>query len=104
MIITKFFCDIYGQTTTEERRPSIKKRYIKREDSTISWKLQHVKNANLILECEECGIWRLIYAKTKLTKARSANLQAALEGMSFSCGAPLQELRVTSSIPCLCKV
>ena len=41
-------------------------------------KLQHVQNANLMLECEECGMWRLIYAKTKLTKAQSDNLQAAL--------------------------
>jgi len=52
----------------------------------------------LILECEECGIWHLIYAKTKLTKARTNNLQAALEGISFSCGAPLQELDLPSDL------
>ena len=47
-------------------------------------KLHYIKNANLMLECEECGMWQLIYAKTKLTNAQSANLQAALEAMSFS--------------------
>ena len=48
-----------------------------------------------MLECEECGMWRLIY---ELTKAQSDNLQAALEGMSFSCGAPLQELELPSDL------
>ena len=41
-----------------------------------------------MLECEECGMWRLIYAKTKLTKVQRNILQTALDGMSFSCGAP----------------
>jgi len=88
----KSFSDIYGQTTTEEHHPSLKKRLSKKKTLPFYGKLRHVKNANLMLECEECGMWQLIYTKTKLTKAQSANLQAALEGMSFSCGG----IRVTS--------
>ena len=34
----------------------------------------------------------------QLTKAQTKNLQAALEGMSFSCGAPLQELDLSSDL------
>ncbi|XP_065883057.1 uncharacterized protein [Dysidea avara] len=94
----KSFSDIYGHNTTEEHRPSLKKRSSKEKTLPFHGKLQHVKNANLMLECEECGMWRLIYAKTKLTKAQSDNLQAALEGMSFSCGAPLQELELPSDL------
>jgi len=43
-------------------------------------------------------MWHLIYAKTKLTKAQTNNLQTDLEGMSFSCGAPLQELDLPSDL------
>ena len=94
----KIFSDIYGQTTTEEHCPSIKKRSSKEKSLPFHGKLQHVKNANLMLECEECGMWQLIYAKTKLTKTQSANLQAALKGTSFSCEAPLQELELPANL------
>jgi len=48
-----------------------------------------------MFECEECGVWKLIYPKTKLTKVQSDYL---LEGMSFSCGAPIQELDLPSDL------
>jgi hypothetical protein len=61
-------------------------------------KLQHVRNADLMLECEECGMWRLIYAKHKLSSNQRKALQDLLEGMSFSCGSPLQDLDLPSDL------
>ena len=60
----------------------------------IHGKLQHVKNANITVECEECGMWRLVYATKKLTKAQQKTLMSALDGMSFSCGSSLQDLEM----------
>ena len=60
-------------------------------------KIQHVCNAesDLMLECEECG---MIYAKRKLSPTQCKSLQDLLEGMSFSCGSPLQELSLPSNL------
>ena len=48
--------------------------------------------------CEECGMWRLVYAKRKLTKVEASKLNAALDGLSFSCGSPLQDLDLEDCI------
>ena len=37
-------------------------------------------------------MWRLLYAKFKLTKQEQANLQLWLNDVSFTCGAQLQNL------------
>ena len=50
-----------------------------------------------MLECEECGMWQLIYAKHKLSNQRKA-IQDMLEGMSFSCGSSLQDLDLPSDL------
>ena len=57
------FATIYGRATSEEHRPSKKKKSSKQRTLPFHGKLQHVRNADLMLECEECGMWRLIYAK-----------------------------------------
>ena len=43
-------------------------------------------------------MWRLIYAKHKLSPRQRKTLQDLLEGMSFSCGSPLQELDLPSDL------
>ena len=37
-------------------------------------------------------MWRLLYSKFKLTKKERTDLQAAMEDIPFTCGAPLQDL------------
>ena len=48
----------------------------------------------MMLLCEECSMWRLIYSKRKLNRWEKANLHHALDGMSFSCGAQLQDANI----------
>lgn len=63
------------------------------EDPTLSQViLQHVKNVNMMLECEECSMWRLLYARKKFKAAQRRNLERALEDWSFTCGSQLQDL------------
>lgn len=83
------FSDIFGKSTTDEHRPSLKK-----QKSSIPFTptAQHARNANTMLQCDECSKWRLVYAKHKLKKEQYEKLQDELEDASFSCGSQLSEL------------
>ena len=54
--------------------------------------VQHVKDADTMVQCEECEMWRLVYSKYKLTTAERATLNQALEEFTFTCGAVLSDL------------
>ena len=43
-------------------------------------------------------MWQLIYAKCKLSSVQHEPLQDLVEGMSFSCVSPLQELDLLSDL------
>ena len=43
-------------------------------------------------------MWRFIYSQKKLSNAQRNALQAILDEMSFSCGAPLQDLDLLSDL------
>jgi len=60
----KSFDEVYGEQTTEKDQPSAKKA---KEVSSCRFTVKSVKNANLMLRCEECELWRLVYSETKLT-------------------------------------
>ena len=50
-----------------------------------------VNNTEMMLQCEECGQWRLIYARKKLTHTQKQQLERVLDHISFSCGTQLQD-------------
>ena len=43
-------------------------------------------------QCDECGMWRLLYCQFKLSKKEQAHLQTALQDVSFTSGVQLQNL------------
>ena len=51
-----------------------------------------------MLECKECGMWRLLYAKSKLSVGERTALQQVLDKWSFTCGAQLQDLNLTGRL------
>ena len=59
----------------------------------FSASVQHVKNVDLMLQCDECSMWRLLYSRFKLTRKERADLQVAIDDISFTC-APLQDLQL----------
>ena len=40
----------------------------RKETLPFTASLQHVKNVDIMLQCDECGLWRLLYSQKKLTK------------------------------------
>jgi len=55
----KRYKDVYGTVTSEEFRPSLQKRS-KCKTLPFSASIQHVKTVNMMLQCDECGLWRLL--------------------------------------------
>lgn len=58
----------------------------------FSASLQHVKNVDMMLLCDECEIWRLLYSKKKLNRGERRQLELRLDGLSYTCSSSLQEL------------
>ena len=88
----KPFSEVYGTPTTEEFRPSLQLKKFKQKTLPFTASVQHVRNVNVMIQCEECEMWRLVYSKFKLTVAERKNLQEALDDLTYTCGAQLQDL------------
>ena len=56
------FCKARMKDTSEQYRPSMKTKPRKEKTLLFSPSVQHVRNAEMMLLCEECEMWRLIYA------------------------------------------
>ena len=85
------FEEVFGRPTSEEHRPSL---HAKKQKKTLpfSASVQHIKNVDMMLLCEECEMWRLLYSKKKLKAEDRCLLTLQLEDLAFSCGALLQDL------------
>lgn len=59
------FKEVFGKTTTEEGRPSMRKARDVRKGPFVP-SIQHTKNTNLMAQCEDCLKWRLVYSRYKL--------------------------------------
>ena len=94
----KTFKEVFRTKTSEDGRPSKAKTTHKERTLPFYPSVQHVKNTEMMLMCDECGIWRLIYSKRKLKEAEKKKLDEALDGMSFSCGAVLQDADIPDEL------
>lgn len=52
-----------------------------------------MKNADIMVQCEKCEMWRLVYSKYKLTTARKGNRKPS-PGRIHLCGAVLSDLEL----------
>ena len=64
----------------------------------FSGSVQHVKNVDTMLQCDECNMWRLLYCRYKLSNKEKADLGAALQDISFTCGAQLRDLELPGGL------
>lgn len=46
----------------------------------------------LMVQCEECGMWRLIYSKKKVSSQAKSELERKLSNFDFSCGASTSDM------------
>lgn len=86
------FIDPFGKPTTEEHRPSLKQKSAKKNSLPFYASVQHVKNADMMMQCDECMMWRLIYSKYKLKNNQKIKLQRILDDFVYTCGSKLSEL------------
>lgn len=63
---------------------------------------QDVRNVDLVLQCEECGMWRLLFSKKKLDPKSRTGLIQVIEDISYSCGATLNELNLPDNLKQVC--
>ena len=68
------FTDAYGTITSENERPFlIQRRKIK--TLTYSPSEQHARNAGVLVQCDECEKWRLLFCKCKLSARERTQLK-----------------------------
>ena len=60
--------------------------------------VQHVTNCGLMLMCDECAMWCLVYSKRKLNTKERQQLDSASSGLSFSCSSPLQDATMPKAL------
>ena len=60
------FADAYGTSTTENDRSSLIQGR-KMKTLTYSPSEQHARNTGVLVQCDECDKWRLLFSKRKLT-------------------------------------
>ena len=53
---------------------------------------QFARNVGVVLQCDECLKWRVIYSKTVLKSEQRDELQQLIETLSYTCGSRLQEI------------
>jgi len=75
-----------------QARPSLKQKRPKNQRRSIplSPMAQHCINTDgLMLQCEECDMWRLVFAKYKITKKQRSQLLDVLKDVAYTCGVML---------------
>jgi len=59
---------IFGKNTTEVHRPFLNIKMKQKKTLLFSASVQHVKNVDMMMLCNEYDMWRLLYCRTKLKK------------------------------------
>jgi hypothetical protein len=85
-------------STTGEHRPSLTKKTSKSSSNTLPFyaSVQHVRNAQIVVQCDNCDMWRLIFSKYKLKIEQREYLQQLLSNLSYTCtcGSQLSDLNL----------
>ena len=88
----KSFDDVYGKCTSNYIIPSLQQK--KRKATSFSPSQQHVKNVGLLLQCDECEKWRLLFCKHKLSVQETTDLEGILEDVSYTCGTSFEDFNM----------
>ena len=94
------FDEVYEKTTSEKDRPSLSNSK-KTKSLPFTPTSRHVQNVTVMVQCEECDLWRQLHSKKKITVPEKQQLQTILEDVSYSCGAMLEELDIPQNLHCV---
>jgi len=59
-------------------------------------------NVGLLVQCEECDKWRLMFCRHKLNKQEVATLAKCLDDVSYTCGVLFSELNLAGRLNSVC--
>ena len=63
---------------------------------------QHVNNVGVVIQCEECDMWRLLFSHKKLNLQKKRLLQQFLEDVSYTCGDKFSDYELPSGLEGIC--
>ena len=93
--------DIYGTNTNEDDCPSLTKRK-KAKSLTYSPTETHARNVGVVVQCDECNKWRLLFSKRKLSAKQRQQLEEIIADVSYSCGATTEDLILPEALASVC--
>ena len=82
----KSFDDLFGTSTTEQYRPSMKEVENKHHGMPFSPSTQFAKTTMITLSCGECNKPRVCYSRKKLKDSDKVKIMRWLEDVSYTCG------------------
>lgn len=85
------FGNVYCTDTDESYRPSLIQRK-RMKTLTYSPSGQHASNAGVLVQCDECDKWRLLFSKRKLSAKDRTQLEEIINDISYTCGATTDDL------------
>ena len=94
------FEDAMQKETSEKDCPSLQRQ--KKKTIAYSPSTQHVKNVDVMVQCEDCSMWRLLFSKRKLTNVQRRTLEAILNDVSCSCGASFEDIEFPDGLESVC--
>ena len=53
---------------------------------------KHARNTGILVQCDECDKWCLLFSKRKLTARQKNELEGIIADVSYSCGATADDL------------
>ena len=77
------FAEVFCEKITGEHRPSLLKKPSKSNSLPFYASVQHVKNCQMVIQCENCDLWRIIFSKYKLKPSQKQQLQQLLDNVSY---------------------
>ena len=93
------FSNVYEKPTTEKDRPSLKAK--KQKSLSYSPSKQHATNVGVVIQCEECSKWRLMFSKRKLSLHQQQELRSRVSDLSYSCGATMEDVDLPDDLQCV---
>ena len=96
----KPFSELYGTITTEKHLPSASNNNEKKLPFNVTQ--QHVRNVSILIQCEECEMWRLLFSKSKLSSQCKVKLNSILEDVSYTCGATFEDIELPEELNSVC--
>ncbi|CAB4024059.1 Hypothetical predicted protein [Paramuricea clavata] len=93
---------VYGKTTSEKHRSTLQKRPARIKTLPFVSSVQNPRNTNMMIQCEECEMWRLVYSMCKLTAVERLQLDNALSDYTYTCGATLSDLDLNGRLADVC--